>query len=51
MILGLIIGFVAGAIAMYLLARNSPQHFLRFKAYADAVNERIEKRYGSWSGR
>jgi uncharacterized membrane protein YdjX (TVP38/TMEM64 family) len=42
MILGLIIGFVAGAIAMYLLARNSPNHFLKFKKFADAVNKKMK---------
>jgi gas vesicle protein len=42
MLLGLIIGFVIGAVVMYLLARNSPNHFLKFKKFADAVNERVK---------
>jgi hypothetical protein len=32
------VGFVAGAVAMYLIARNSPEHFLKIKGYADKVD-------------
>jgi len=42
MIIGLIIGFVIGVVVTYLFARNSPNHFLRFKAYVDAVNEKVK---------
>jgi len=41
MLLGLIIGFVVGAIAMYLLARNSPQHFGRVKKEVDKTVDKI----------
>jgi hypothetical protein len=41
-IIGLIIGFVAGVIAMYLFCRNSPNHFLKFKKFVDAVNEKMK---------
>jgi len=42
MLLGLIIGFVAGVVVTYLFARNSPNHFLKFKKFADAVNEKVK---------
>jgi len=42
MIIGLIVGFVVGVVVTYLLARNSPNHFLKFKKFADAVNEKVK---------
>ncbi len=40
-------GVIVGAIGMYLLARNSPEHFAKAKAYIDAgyikVQDTVEK--------
>lgn len=38
----LCIGAVAGAIGMYLIARNSPEHFLKTKKYLDAFYAQAE---------
>jgi hypothetical protein len=35
MLLG--IGAIAGAIGMYLIARNSPEHFMKTRKYMDAL--------------
>lgn len=37
-------GAIAGAIGMYLIARNSPEHFLKFKGYADKVDTAVRER-------
>jgi hypothetical protein len=42
MITGLIIGLVGGAVGMYLIARNSPEHFLKFKNFADAAAVKVQ---------
>lgn len=42
MITGLIIGFVAGAVVMYLFARNSPNHFMKYGAYVDAAYQKAK---------
>ena len=31
------VGAVAGALAMYLIARNSPKHFMKTKKYIDSM--------------
>ena len=33
----LIAGAISGAAAMYLIARNSPQHFLKTKKFVDTA--------------
>ena len=42
-IVSLMIGFVIGVAVMYLIARNSPEHFLKFKKYADAAYSKVKK--------
>lgn len=37
-------GAVAGAIGMYLIARNSPDHFLKFKNFADKIDAEARTR-------
>ena len=33
----ILIGAIAGALGMYLIARNSPQHFLKAKKFIDEI--------------
>ncbi len=41
-----LLGVVVGGIGMYLIARNSPNHFLKFKKYADAVYQQVKSKTG-----
>jgi hypothetical protein len=36
------VSFVAGMAVMYLIARNSPEHFLKCKAFIDAVYQKAK---------
>lgn len=35
-------GVIVGLVLMYLYARNSPDHFLGLKPYADAINSKVQ---------
>ena len=43
MIIAFVVGVVVGGICMYLIARNSPNHFLKIKKFADAVTEKVKQ--------
>jgi len=42
MLIMFLIGLLVGAIAMYLIARNSPEHFLKCRKFVDAVESKLK---------
>jgi hypothetical protein len=42
LITGFVVGALVGLVAMYLIARNSPQHFLKAKAFVDAIQAKVD---------
>jgi uncharacterized membrane protein YdjX (TVP38/TMEM64 family) len=40
----LLIGIIIGAVVMYLIARNSPEHFGKIKKGVDTVVEKIKEK-------
>jgi hypothetical protein len=51
LIVTFVLGVVVGALGMYLIARNSPNHFLKFKKFADEVDRRVKQSLNSIVGR
>lgn len=44
LVLGLVIGIVMGLIAMYLFAKNSPQHFIKSSNKLESVITKVKNK-------